>query len=123
MSQRPKFDSLHSGAWPYDPHVGVGVRLDGLPNDKDGFVQFLMDFSCHPKASERIYSRISAVGHDMLTVMSLLPFDEIADGLKKFGVRMSIIPPMEGWKHKYEDGPYPEDFVPPHMRKKPKQKA
>lgn len=29
---------------------------------------------------------------------------------------MSIIPPLEGWKHLYVDGDFPEDFIPPHLR-------
>jgi hypothetical protein len=122
MAHRPDFDSLHSGPWPHHPSDGVGMRFEGLPNDKDGFIEFLMDFSCGPSAGKRIYSRISEFGYDMLTVMSLLPFDEIAVGLKKFGVTMSIIPPQAGWKPRFHnDDPFPESFVPPHMRKKKKR--
>jgi len=117
MPYRPKFDSLYSGPWPYDSSMGVGMRFDGLPNDKEAFIEYLMDFSCHPKAGERIYSRIGCNGFDMVTVMSNLPFNEIANGLKRFGVSMSIIPPLEGAGiPKPEDGPYPESFVPPHLR-------
>lgn len=118
MTSRPQFDSLHSDAWHYESTAGVGMRFEGIPSDKEAFIEYLMDFSCHPKAGARIYSRIAANGYDMLTVMSRLPFNEIAIGLKKFGVSMSIIPPMKDWKHLYDDGDYPVDFVIPHMRKK-----
>jgi hypothetical protein len=94
--------------------MGVGLRFEGLPNNHDKFIEYLMDYSCNPMAGERIYSRIKTVGYDMLTVMSALPFDEIAVGLKElFGVKMTVIPPMEGWVgHKYNDS-YPDSFVPP----------
>lgn len=114
MPRGPRFGSLYSGPWPYEDSMGVGLRLEGLPTNREKFIEYLMDYSCNPMAGERIYSRISAVGYDMLTVMSALPFDEIAVGLKElFGVKMSIIPPQEGWTHKYADGPYPDSFVIP----------
>ncbi len=114
MTYRPDFNSLHSGPWPYGQAAGVGLRLEGLPNNREKFIEYLMEYSCAATAGERIYSRISAVGYDLLTVMNHLPFDEIAVGLKElFGVKMSIIPPMEGWVgHKYNDS-NPDSFVPP----------
>lgn len=115
---RPKFDSLYSGEWPYESMDGVGMYFEGIPNDRDKFIETLMDYACHPKASARIYSRIREHGFDRLTVMFNLPFDEIAVVLKGFGVTMKIIPPLEGWKHRHEDGPYPASFIPPHMRRR-----
>lgn len=111
---RPDFDDLYFGEWPYNSTDGVGLKLEGLPRDRDQFIAFLMDYSCHPAAGARIYARIQKNGFDLLTVMSHLPFNEIARGLLKFGVRMSIIAPELNWTQKYDDGPYPIDFVPPH---------
>jgi len=111
---RPNFDELYSGEWPYHLSDGVGLRFDGLPRDKDEFIEYLMDYSCYPNAGARIYARIQKNGFDLLTVMSFLPFNEIAKGLAKLGVRMPIIAPMPGWTQKYNDGPYPSDFIPPH---------
>lgn len=119
MNKRsPKFGFLYSGIWPYEEFMGVGMLFEGIPNDKDKdkFIEWMMDYSCHPKAGERIYNRLCTIGYDKLTVMFSLPFDEIAIGLRIFGVKLSIIPPLEGWKHLYEDGDYPEDFIPTHLR-------
>lgn len=112
-----KFGFLYSGNWTYELFMGVGMLFEGIPNDKGKFIEYMMDYSCHPKAGERIYNRLCSFGYDKLTVMSGLPFEEIAIGLRVFGVKLSIIPPLEGWKHLYTDGEFPEGFIPPHLRK------
>jgi len=114
----PRFKSLWQEPWPYAEYEGVGLRFDGLPNDKDAFIAFLMEYSCHPSAGARIYARIDRAGHDLLTVMSRLDFDAIAIGLKELGVTMSIIAPMPDWTPRFSNGAYPSDFVPPHMRQR-----
>lgn len=112
---RPRFSTLFDGEWPYHPTEGVGLLMQGLPNDRSAFIAYLMEFSCHPKAGARIYDRIMYNGYDKLTVMASLNFDAIAQGLKNFGVQLSIIAPQPGWTQLYQDGAYPVDFVPPHV--------
>lgn len=102
---RPKFDSIYKGPWTYHSGEGVGMRFDGLPKDRAAFIEYLKDFSCHPKAGARIYARIETNGFTMVTVMSHLPFDEIALGLKRLGVTMTIVPPLEDIVQ-HDDGPY-----------------
>lgn len=113
---RPKFDSIYNGSWIFDFNDGVGLLLIGVPNDDQKFINDLMDFSCHPKAGQRIIDRLKENGSDRLTVMSRLDFDAVYIVMKNNGVEMKIINPQIGWESKYQDGDYPKAFILPHMR-------
>lgn len=113
-----RFSTLYTGVWPYPEHEGVGLRLEGLPTDRDGWIAEMMDYSCHPDAGARIYARIEKNGFDLLTVMAALDFDQIAVVMQRYGVQMSIIPPEPGWTERFTNvGSYPATFIPPHVRK------
>ena len=90
---------------------GVGLRLDGYPNDIEQFNWILAKEGCHPKAAKRILERIDINGSDLLTVMSRLNFDYIIDELGKIGVQVSFIIPLKGWRDKYEDGAWPDELM------------
>jgi len=100
---RPDFGDLYDGDWPHASEYGVGLRLDGLPKSKDGFIRLLMEYSCHPAAGERIYNRIEANGFDLLTVMARLPFIILADRLSIVGVKLSVIEPDLNWMKRFDD--------------------
>ena len=109
--ERPRFDSLWYGPWPYDMFCGVGLMMVGLPNDEEIFLKYLSSNSCHPSAGRRILERIKQNGFDKLTVMATaLDFNVIAETLSQMGVTMTIIPPQDGWVSRYNDGPYPVGY-------------
>lgn len=90
---------------------GVGLRFDGYPNDIERFNWVLAKEGCHPNATNRILSRITLNGYDLLTVMSLLNFDWIINELAKIGVTVTFITPLKGWKGTFEDGDWPKELM------------
>jgi hypothetical protein len=111
MMNMPRLKGLWEGEWPYRPGDGVGMRFEGFPSDVEQFRYILAGEGCHPNAAERILSRITQHGYDLLTVMSRLNFDWIHRELAKIDVKMTIIPPQVGWEEKYQDGPWPTDIL------------
>lgn len=102
----PRLGTLWNGAWTYETTMGVGIRLEGLPTDVDEFILILASHGCHPNASNRILSRITTRGYDELTISASLNFIALAKEMNKLSVLFSIIPPLEGWEEKYQDGEF-----------------
>lgn len=96
---------------------GVGLRVEGLPTDLKKFYWVLAEQGCHPKAADRIISRINNKGYDLLTVQSDLNFKWIKDELEVLGVKMSFTEPLEDWYEKYDDGPWPPEALPERFRR------
>lgn len=107
----PRLGTLWNGTWAYHSSAGVGLRFEGLPTDINEFILILASHGCHPKATERILSRIRSRGYDELTVMSALDFISLAKDMKRMSVRFSIIPPLENWKANHEDGEFPKELL------------
>jgi hypothetical protein len=107
----PRLGTLWNGKWTYSQFDGVGLRFEGLPTDVDAFVLILASYGCHPKATERILNRLRSRGYDELTVMSHLDFISLAQDMNKLSVAFSIIPPLENWTEKYEDGAFEKDIL------------
>lgn len=111
-----RLGTLWNGAWTYEASMGVGLRMEGLPSDVDEFILILASHGCHPNASNRILSRIKARGYDELTVSSSLNFIALAKEMNKLSVLFSIIPPLEGWEEKYQDGAFEPVLLEKAMR-------
>lgn len=96
---------------------GVGICLEGMPDNIKKFYFILSEQGCHPKATHRILSRINKNGFDLLTVMNYLDFDWIFNELKKIKVSMTFIDPLDNWVNKYEDGKWPDWALPEKFKK------
>lgn len=99
---RPDFDDYFQKEWVFPQSIGVGLLFEGVPNDYNKFLDFLMSFSCNPVSSRRILDILEKGEKKFVTVMAHLKFNEIGDGLKELGVSMKIVPPFE-----YEDPEFP----------------
>lgn len=107
----PRLGTLWKGNWSYEPSKGVGIRLEGVPTDVDAFTIILASHGCHPKATERILTRIRVRGYDELTVMSALNFIVLAQEMSELSVLFSIIPPLDAWEEKYQDGEFDPEIL------------
>lgn len=91
---RPKFDTIYSGEWPYEPWHGVGLRFTGMPTNINGIVQMMwMSFSCNTEIGNQIIRELISTGYRDVTVIAYLNLDKLSEDLKEFGVTLSIIPP------------------------------
>jgi hypothetical protein len=95
---------------------GVGLFFEGYPTDIKKFYWILTQEGCHPKATHRILNRINKNGFDKLTVMYRLNFKWIEDELSYIGIKMSLIPPQENWRDKYNDGLWSESDLPDRLK-------
>ncbi len=107
-----KLKGLWTGEWPWMPCEGVGLRLEGLPNDMTDFIRVMAWEGCHPEATDRILSRIRQNGFDQLTVMSRLNFRWLKSQLTRLGITMTIIPPQLDWEERFAKSPFPEHLIP-----------
>lgn len=99
---RPNFDDYYQDEWSFDQSMGVGLLFEGVPNNYNKFLDFLMSFSCNPVSSRRILNILEKGDKKFVTVMSSLNFNEIGHGLKELGVTMKVVAPFE-----YEEPEYP----------------
>ncbi len=90
---------------------GVGLRMDGYPNNIEQFNWILAKEGCHPKAASRILDRITLNGYDLLTVMERLNFDWVINELAAIGVVVTFITPLEGWSDKFKDGEWSQELM------------
>jgi hypothetical protein len=90
---------------------GQGLRFEGIPSDIEEFNWILAQSGCHPKAAERILTRLKQKGYDLLTVSDSLNFKWITMQLDTLGVRMTFIDPLENWSHEFNDGTWPEEVL------------
>lgn len=101
---RPRFGTLFEGPWPYPPEDGVGMRLEGVPNDPHAFIDTLQGYSCNPAATRRILDTLQRGDAKYTTVSPRLAFDDIAVSLARLGVTLTIVPPAT-----------PDDPTPDHL--------
>lgn len=90
---RYQFDTIYSGPYDYPSELGVGICLSGRPTCAKTFCELLMEFSCNPAASLRIYEQLSRGESKLTTVSAGLNFNAIAAALTGLGVTLNIVPP------------------------------
>lgn len=93
MSSREKFKHLYDGEWLYEPSVGVGIHLIGIPLSSEDFISTLANFSCNRFAALRILNELMLSGERKATVMYHLDFLKLEDEMRLLGVELKIIPP------------------------------
>lgn len=79
--------------WPYEEDGGVGISLQGAPNNVGAFLDILHGESCNPPAARRILADLEAGLVKRTTLTNLLDFNRLGDRLAAVGVRMRVIPP------------------------------
>ncbi len=103
---RPRFNSIYTNSWPYEPSEGVGLEFTGTITDTVGLIDMMWHgYSCHPTIGKEIVDELITTGVRRTTVMSHLNFDQLAKDLKVFGVTIKIVPP---WEVKYSSRVLPE---------------
>jgi hypothetical protein len=80
--------------WPFE-ESGVGISLEGVPNDIGAFLDLLHSESCSPPAARRILAELEAGLIKRTTLVSSLNFNGLGDRLAALGVRMRVIPPKQ----------------------------
>ena len=95
MKFRPDFNDLWGGPWEHEPSAGVGLRFSGYPSDEAKFIGVLQSESCNPVACRRILLELRTKGEKFTTVMSFLPFNNLAREFKALGVNLEVVEPVE----------------------------
>lgn len=111
-----RLDGLWAGAWPYEHHEGVGLHLVGVPSSPEAFIRAMAQHGCHPFAGKRIVDRLTKNGEDRLTVQYTLNFHAIHNLMADAGVQMAVIAPQPNWHQRFNDGPWPREYLPERMR-------
>lgn len=93
MTFRPKFDSIYSGEWKYEPAHGVGIRLIGRQASTAGLIDILCYHGCPIDLAHRIAEDMQRQSERSTTVFSTLNFDELAAMLSSIGIKLEIVPP------------------------------
>lgn len=81
--------------WPWEEHLGVGLRLTGYPRNEEEFLQFLYAESCNPVAARRILKELKQNGVKLTTVQPSFNFARLGDEFERLGVKMEVIPPYD----------------------------
>lgn len=91
---RPRFNTIYTGDWPYHRSDGVGLEFTGAVTDEAGLIDMMWHgYSCHPIVGKEIVDELKSSGVRRTTVMAHLNFDRLYIDLKAYGVNMKIITP------------------------------
>lgn len=89
-----RLGSLWEGPWPYPPQDGVGIRLEGVPTDWRGLVDYMQSKSCNPIAARRLADGLTRGEVRFTTLRSEFNFERMATDFASFGVVLRIVPPV-----------------------------